>query len=80
MAITKNIVDMMNGTIEVKSEQGVGTEFLVSSSPISLRILRVTSMPFISGKSQSIIYTEWGKEERAAGDSGVDRFTRVGGR
>ncbi len=27
MAITKNIVDMMNGTIGVKSEQGVGTEF-----------------------------------------------------
>lgn len=27
MAITKNIVDMMGGTIEVKSEQGVGTEF-----------------------------------------------------
>ena len=30
MAITKNIVDMMNGTIEVHSEQGVGTEFIVS--------------------------------------------------
>lgn len=30
MAITKNIVDMMNGTIEVKSEQGVGTEFKAS--------------------------------------------------
>ena len=30
MAITKNIVDMMNGTIEEKSEQGVGTEFTVS--------------------------------------------------
>lgn len=30
MAITKNIVDMMNGTIQVESEQGVGTEFLVS--------------------------------------------------
>ena len=29
MAITKNIVDMMNGTINVKSEQGVGTEFTV---------------------------------------------------
>ena len=30
MAITKNIVDMMNGDIQVKSEQGVGTEFIVS--------------------------------------------------
>lgn len=30
MAITKNIVDMMNGAIEVRSEQGVGTEFKVS--------------------------------------------------
>ncbi len=30
MAITKNIVDMMNGKIEVRSEQGVGTEFIVS--------------------------------------------------
>ncbi|MCI8370955.1 MAG: response regulator [Lachnospiraceae bacterium] len=29
MAITKNIVDMMNGTIEVTSEQNVGTEFTV---------------------------------------------------
>ena len=26
MAITKNIVDMMHGTIEVKSRQGLGTE------------------------------------------------------
>ncbi|MBD5160608.1 MAG: response regulator [Oscillibacter sp.] len=30
MSITKNIVDMMNGTIEVRSKQGVGTEFIVS--------------------------------------------------
>lgn len=30
MAITKNIVDMMNGAVEVRSEQGVGTEFIVS--------------------------------------------------
>ena len=29
MAITKNIVDMMQGTISVKSEKGVGTEFKV---------------------------------------------------
>lgn len=30
MAITKNIISMMNGTISVKSEQGEGTEFTVS--------------------------------------------------
>ena len=30
MAITKNIVDMMNGAISVKSEPGTGTEFIVS--------------------------------------------------
>ena len=29
MAITKNIVDIMNGTISVRSEKGVGTEFTV---------------------------------------------------
>lgn len=30
MAITKNIVDMMGGTIKVKSELGVGAEFTIS--------------------------------------------------
>ncbi len=30
MAITKNIVDMMNGSITVRSKQGVGTEFTVA--------------------------------------------------
>ncbi len=30
MAITKNIVDMMNGKIEVQSEVGKGTEFIVT--------------------------------------------------
>ena len=32
MAITKNIVDMMGGTIEVRSEYGKGTEFIVEVS------------------------------------------------
>ncbi|MCI8633920.1 MAG: response regulator [Lachnospiraceae bacterium] len=30
MAITKNIIDMMNGSIEIKSKQGFGTECIVS--------------------------------------------------
>ncbi len=30
MAITKNIVDTLGGTIEVKSEQGKGTEFVIN--------------------------------------------------
>ena len=30
MAITKNIVDMMGGSIKVESEQGIGTEFTVT--------------------------------------------------
>ena len=30
MAITKNFVDMMGGNIEVKSEKGVGSEFIVT--------------------------------------------------
>lgn len=32
MSITKNIVDMMNGTIEVQSEKDKGTEFIITLS------------------------------------------------
>ena len=42
MAITKNIVEMMNGTISVVSEKGVGTEFTVV---IPLRNSLYTAMP-----------------------------------
>ena len=50
MAITKNIIDMMNGTIEVKSEPGVGTEFLVS---FPLRLHAEAKEPQIIEKLQN---------------------------
>lgn len=53
MAITKNLIDMMNGTIEVKSEQGVGTEVTVG---LTFRLYSERKDP------QDI--REW-KEERA---------------
>lgn len=42
MAITKNIVDMMNGSIQINSEQGVGTECIVS---FPLRISEIKKEP-----------------------------------
>lgn len=44
MAITKNIVDMMNGSISVKSEQGIGTEFTVT---FSFRLNSTTKEPLV---------------------------------
>ncbi|NBJ93466.1 hybrid sensor histidine kinase/response regulator [Parablautia muri] len=44
MAITKNIVDMMNGTINVKSEQGIGTEFILC---LTFRLYSGTKEPLI---------------------------------
>ena len=42
MAITKNIVDMMNGSVEVKSKLGVGTETTVA---ISFRLCSDAAVP-----------------------------------
>ncbi len=42
MAITKRIVEMMNGTVEVDSEKGVGTEFTVT---VTLRDSARTGAP-----------------------------------
>ena len=50
MAITKNIVDMMNGSIEVKSEQGVGTEFHVS---FTFRLQTETKKPQVIPELQN---------------------------
>lgn len=42
MAITKNIVDMMNGSIQVKSRPGEGSEFIVS---LTFRVQSKTKEP-----------------------------------
>jgi len=47
MAITKNIVDMMNGTIIVNSRQGVGTECIVF---ISFRLCSNAAVPQVIPK------------------------------
>ena len=50
MAITKNIVDMMNGTIVVNSEEGKGTEFIVSLRfKLSGEVVRYEKIPELQG-------------------------------
>ena len=48
MAIAKNIVNMMNGTISVQSEEGVGTEFTIEFT------FKLSSHQRIVGKIQEI--------------------------
>ncbi len=48
MAIAKNIVNMMNGTISVESEEGKGTEFTLDFT------FRLSSHPRVIGKIQEI--------------------------
>ncbi|ALU15447.1 two component system histidine kinase/response regulator hybrid protein [Eubacterium limosum] len=48
MAITDNIVHMMNGTIDVKSEPGKGSQFIVTV-PLELQIEEVQSDDAIAG-------------------------------
>ena len=56
MAITKNIVDMMGGTVEVQTEQGKGTEFTVR---LPLRIQsahrRVEKIPELEGLKALVV-------------------------
>lgn len=50
MAITKNIVNMMGGTIEVHSEEGKGTEFIVSLQfRISQNSVKYEQIPELKG-------------------------------
>ena len=50
MAITKNILDMMGGTIRVKSEEGKGSEFIVSlDCKLSDNIIKYEPVPELQG-------------------------------
>ncbi len=50
MAITKNIVDMLGGTISVKSEEGKGTEFLVVfDCKLSDNVVKYEPVPELQG-------------------------------
>lgn len=50
MTITKNIVDMMNGTISVESEEGKGSEFTISFTfRLSSNPCKVEKIPELTG-------------------------------
>ena len=50
MAITKNIIDMMGGTISVKSEEGKGTEFIVTiDCKLSDHVVKYEPIPELQG-------------------------------
>ena len=50
MAITKSIVDMMGGTISVNSEEGKGSEFIVTiPCRLSNKAIEIESMPELQG-------------------------------
>ena len=56
MAITKNIVDMMGGTIAVESEEGKGSEFIVNiSCRISKNPAKYEDLPMFSGKRVLVV-------------------------
>lgn len=56
MAITKNIVDMMGGTINVKSEEGKGTEFIVTlDCKLSYNIVKYEPIPELQGARALVV-------------------------
>ena len=56
MAITKNIVDMMGGTIQVKSKEGKGSEFIVTfDCRVSGKTIKYGSVPQLQGARALVV-------------------------
>lgn len=56
MSITKNIVDMMGGTITVKSEEGKGTEFVVVlDCKLSDNVVKYEPIPELQGARALVV-------------------------
>lgn len=56
MSITKNIVDMMGGTIRVKSEEGKGTEFIVRlDCKLSDNVVKYEPVPELQGARALVV-------------------------
>ena len=56
MSITKNIVDMMGGTISVKSEEGKGTEFIVVlDCKLSDNVVKYEPVPELQGARALVV-------------------------
>ena len=56
MSITKNIVDMMGGTISVKSEEGKGTEFVVVlDCKLSDNVVKYEPVPELQGARALVV-------------------------
>ena len=56
MAITKNIVDMMGGSIDVKSEEGKGTEFIVTlDCKLSDSVVKYEPVPELQGARALVV-------------------------
>ena len=64
MAITKQIVEMMNGTISVKSEKGVGTEFTVIITMMNTEHQNVTQDDAVDRSRMNVLVVD--DEEIAA--------------
>ena len=79
MAITKNIVDMMGGTIEVQTEQGKGAEFIVRLPDMNgievTRQIRALDDPALAGITiLAMTANAFDEDRKKALEYGMDGF------